>query len=129
LVREGEKRGFDVEVYHCGFDPDSLDMVIVRELGSVVLDSTAPHEYFPHRKGDEIVDLYDAYIKPGTDERYEKELQKISALYKDKMRSATEFFNQAYETQGALNDLYEDVTDKTAIFEIKKDLSIHILKR
>ena len=40
-------RGFDVEIYHCGFDPNSLDMVILRELDIAIFDSTAPHEYFP----------------------------------------------------------------------------------
>ena len=34
---------FDVEIYHCGFDPHSLDMVIVREVGIAIFDSTSPH--------------------------------------------------------------------------------------
>ena len=38
----GRKRGFDVEIYHCGFDPMSLDMVLLRELDIVIFDSTAP---------------------------------------------------------------------------------------
>ena len=47
IVAEGEKRGFDIEVYHCGFDPNSLDMIIIRELGIAIFDSTAPHEILP----------------------------------------------------------------------------------
>ena len=37
LAKVAEEKGFDVEVYHCGFDPNSLDMVIVRELGFAIL--------------------------------------------------------------------------------------------
>ena len=41
LAKAAEEKGFEVEVYHCGFDPNSLDMVIVRELGFAIL--IAPH--------------------------------------------------------------------------------------
>ena len=41
LAEAAEEKGFEVEVYHCGFDPNSLDMVIVRELGFAIL--IAPH--------------------------------------------------------------------------------------
>ena len=43
-------------------------MVIVRELGFAIFDSTAPHEYFPSREGDEIIDMYALIVTPGTDE-------------------------------------------------------------
>lgn len=62
IVAAGEQRGFDVEVYHCGFDPNSLDMVILREKGIAIFDSTAPHEYFPERNSDEIIDMYERCI-------------------------------------------------------------------
>ncbi len=41
LAKAAEEKGFEVEVYHCGFDPNSLDMVIVRELDLQFL--IAPH--------------------------------------------------------------------------------------
>lgn len=33
IASSAEEKGFDVEIYHCGFDPNSLDMVVLRELG------------------------------------------------------------------------------------------------
>ena len=65
LAKAAEEKGFEVEVYHCGFDPNSLDMVIVRELGFAIFDSTAPHEYFPSREGDEIIDMYALIVTRG----------------------------------------------------------------
>ena len=53
-----EQKGIDVQVFHCGFDPNSLDMLIFPELQTAIFDSTAPHEYFPDRDGDEILDMY-----------------------------------------------------------------------
>jgi len=88
LAAEAHSRGFDVEVYHCGFDPHSLDMVIVRELGFAIFDSTAPHEYFPERETDEIIDMYSELIAPGTDEKYAGEIADVSARYKAKMGEA-----------------------------------------
>ncbi|WP_054860951.1 hypothetical protein [Gracilibacillus sp. JCM 18860] len=64
VVSASKERGFDIEVYHCGFDPESVDMVVIRELSVCLFDSTDPHEYFPKRKGDEIVDLYKLTITP-----------------------------------------------------------------
>ena len=58
VAKKAEKEGFIVEVYHCGFDPESLDMVVVRELNFAIFDSTPPHEYYPSREDDEIFDTY-----------------------------------------------------------------------
>src|SRR5699024_4087415 len=30
IATVGQEKGFDIEIYHCGFDPDSLDMIIFR---------------------------------------------------------------------------------------------------
>ena len=51
LAAEAESRGLHVEIYHCGFDPLSLDMMIVRELSLAVLDSTAPPRALPEPPG------------------------------------------------------------------------------
>ena len=79
LARAAQDRGYRTEAYHCAFDPNSLDMIAVRELGLCVFDSTAPHEYFPDRDSDEIIDIYKAAVQPGTDEKYEKEIAGYSA--------------------------------------------------
>ena len=55
--------GFDVEEYYCSFDKESLEMVISRELSFAVFDSTSPHEKFPERETEEILDFYVNSIK------------------------------------------------------------------
>ena len=57
--------------------------------------STAPHEYFPDRDSDEIIDIYKAAVQPGTDEKYEKEIAGYSAGYKAKVREATGYLGEA----------------------------------
>ena len=66
IAAAAQENGFDVEFYRCSLDPNSCDMVLIRELGFCVFDSTAPHEYFPERPGDEEIDLYRAAVREGT---------------------------------------------------------------
>ncbi|MGJ7920659.1 PRK06851 family protein [Neobacillus sp. LXY-4] len=122
LVSHAEANGFDVEVYHCGFDPNSLDMVIVRELGFSIFDSTAPHEYFPSRQGDEIIDMYEHLITPGTDEKYQKELTEISNRYKEKMREAISFLAQAKAYHDELEEIYRPALNFEKLDQIAEEI-------
>ncbi len=95
LARAAQERGFHVECYHCSFDPKSLDMVAVRELSFCIFDSTAPHEYFPTKPEDEIIDFYAAAVQSGTDETYKEELLTISKAYKTHIKEAVKHLNEA----------------------------------
>lgn len=86
--------GCHTEIYHCSLDPKSLDLVAVRELGFCVFDSTPPHEYFPSRSGDEIIDIYAACVTPGTDEKYRNELQALDLEYKNRISAAAAYLKE-----------------------------------
>ncbi|MEE1042497.1 MAG: hypothetical protein UH854_00890, partial [Clostridia bacterium] len=73
--------GFDTEEYYCSFDKESLDMVVCRKLSFCVFDSTPPHEKFPERKEDEILDFYVESGLYGIDERFANELYDIKCEY------------------------------------------------
>lgn len=122
LVAHAEQNGFEVEVYHCGFDPNSLDMVIVRKLGFAIFDSTAPHEYFPSRDGDEIIDMYDMFIAPGTDEKYHVEITEISDRYKAKMQEAISYLAQAKAFHDELEAIYRPAMDFEEINRITAEI-------
>ncbi|MCL6572037.1 MAG: PRK06851 family protein [Bacillus sp. (in: Bacteria)] len=115
LLAAAEARGFDVEVYHCGFDPHSLDMVIFRELGVAIFDSTAPHEYFPSRDGDEIIDMYELLIPSGTDEIFADSISKIAMNYKSKMIEATSSLTKAKQLHDELEEIYIAAMDFTVV--------------
>lgn len=82
ILASAQTRGIDTEVYHCGFDPDSLDMLIFPELELCIFDSTAPHEYFPSKPTDYVLDMYTELITPHTDENFASELSDIAKRYK-----------------------------------------------
>ncbi len=82
IAETAAENGCDVNVYHCSFDPKSLDMVVIPKWDVCIFDSTAPHEYFPSRPTDEILDLYRECVTPGTDEKYHAELATLDTEYR-----------------------------------------------
>jgi hypothetical protein len=119
LAAEAEERGFDVEVYHCGFDPNSLDMVLLPEVSVAIFDSTSPHEYFPSREGDEIVDVYERAITTGTDEKYAPQISDIVARYSAKMKEATGFLAEAKSLHDDLEDIYVPAMDFSKLEKVR----------
>lgn len=88
LAKRACEQGFFVECYHCSFDPHSLDMVVIRELGFCLFDATPPHEYAPTLDDDEVIDLYQAAVETDTDIKFTKEISVISRAYKDNINAA-----------------------------------------
>ncbi|TYR81838.1 hypothetical protein FZC66_08430 [Priestia megaterium] len=128
VVAKGGEMGYDIEVYHCGFDPHSLDMVIMRELGIAIFDSTAPHEYFPERVGDKVIDMYEIMIAPGTDEKFEAEIKEISSRYADHMKEAISFLAKAKTVHDELESLYIETMDFSKVQEIQGQIDQEIEK-
>ncbi|GAE28393.1 ATPase [Halalkalibacter wakoensis JCM 9140] len=126
IAKAGEERGFDVEVYHCGFDPNSVDMVIVREKDFAIFDSTAPHEYFPERESDEVVDMYERCITPGTDEKYETEIERATKPYKDKMKEGIASLKKAKELRDQLEAYYIKAMDFEKVEKIQQEVLMEI---
>lgn len=126
LAAAAIERGFDVEMYHCGFDPNSLDMVIVRELGFAVFDSTAPHEYFPDRPEDEVIDMYASCIKPGTDEAYADEIDEIKSRYSARMKQSIRQLALAKSLHDELKALYVPSIDFAAVDRFAADVLLDL---
>ncbi len=126
IAAEGEKCGLDIEVYHCGFDPSSLDMIIFRELGVALFDSTAPHEYFPDRAGDEIIDMYEIAVMPGTDEIFAEQIREISEQYKGKMKAGTASLAKAKSYRDSLEKIYIGAMDFNVVDGLKKGIRMEI---
>lgn len=119
IAAVAHERGVDAEIYHCGFDPSSLDMVILRELGVAIFDSTAPHEHFPERDTDDIVDMYARCIQPGTDEAYADELNHLENRYREKMKEATASLAHAKALHDRLEHIYVSAMDFRVVNRIR----------
>ncbi|MCY9662729.1 hypothetical protein P5G65_25460 [Paenibacillus chondroitinus] len=122
LAAAAETNGIEVQIFHCGFDPNSLDMLIFPELSTAIFDSTAPHEYFPERNGDEILDMYTLTMSPGTDEAYAVEIAEIKERYSAKMKEATSFLASAEAIDAQIKAFYVKITDYTVVEALGEEI-------
>ena len=111
IAKKAEELGYDVEIYHCSFDPKSLDMVLIPELSICFFDSTAPHEYFPTKDSDEIIDTYKELITPGTDEANEVQLQDLASNYKETVSKGVMALQSAKNAHAELEEIYISATN------------------
>ena len=126
LATAAIERGFDVEIYHCGFDPNSLDMIIVRDLEFAIFDSTAPHEYFPERATDEIVDMYTRCIKAGTDEEHADAITLIKERYTAQMKQSNQYLAEMKSLQDELEKIYIQSMDFSLVDRLKDGIQQEI---
>lgn len=110
VINECENLGLNMEIYHCSFDPDSIDMLLVPEADFCIFDSTGPHEFFPEAKQDVIIDLYEETVTPGTDEKYATEIQNLTKDYKREIKKALKKIRYAREKQLEIEKKYS-ITD------------------
>lgn len=118
LVKKGEEKGYEVEVYHCAFDPDSLDMVVIREIGFAIFDSTAPHEYFPDKEDDEVFDAYQEFCEDDVDNLFKDSLEKIENDYITKKAEGIKYIKKVKEIKNEIDEIYKNIFDEAKANQI-----------
>jgi len=104
-------------------------MLLFPELNNCIFDSTAPHEYYPSRDGDSIIDMYTELIIEGTDERYENELTDIVKRYKAFNKERTAHLAKAKQYQDELIKIYSNATDDNMVDTTYNELLQKVLIR
>jgi Cdc6-like AAA superfamily ATPase len=129
IIAQAQDASYDTEVYHCGFDPNSLDMVLIPELKVAVLDGTAPHEIEASRKGDEILDMYELCFDIDIDSEYASDLEEIVTRYKGQTKLGIESLAEAKRLHDKLEDIYVNAMDFDKVSERREYILEEILKR
>ena len=120
-------KGYSVEIYHCGFDSKSLDMVICRELSVCIFDSTAPHEKFPVFETDEILDFYLNSGLDGVDESSKEKLEDISFRYNKMMSISKIYFEDIHQIREEFNEKIKQNIDYEILNNIVYELLYEII--
>ncbi len=116
------QKGLDTEFYHCSFDANSLDMVLIRPLRLCFFDSTSPHEIFPSRDSDILLDLYATAVRPGTDEENHETLALLRRSYDEAILGARTLLGEVRELHDALEGCYKKAVHFEKIDQITLDL-------
>lgn len=122
LAQSAFDNGFTVERYHCAFDPGSLDMIVIRELSLCFFDSTAPHEYFPSKEGDEIIDFFAMAVDEKTDAKYSDSLSSLSTRYKESINRAVKHLIAANEACKKAEESFEKQISRDKLMDIRNTI-------
>jgi len=126
IGKHAEKLGLSVEYFPCGFDPNSLDMVIIPSLSIAILDGTAPHVIDPTRETDEVVDMFELCMDPKVEVEKEKELEHVESRYKIKMTIATNYLKDAKRLHDQLEQYYVAAMDFDAVNAKREEITHEI---
>jgi tRNA uridine 5-carbamoylmethylation protein Kti12 len=109
VAKAAMENGYDVEFYHCSFDPKSIDMIIIPEISFALLDGTAPHVFDPE-KGDKLIDMFTC-IDRGIVHEEEMPIKQIEEEYSNEMYKAKKTYKRIKELHDALEKYYTDAMD------------------
>lgn len=119
-----QEHGYDTDHLHCSSDPDSLDGMVIPELGIGMVDGTSPHIVDPKNPGcvDTIIHLGDfwdeASIRMHKEEilRYNTEIQGYYARAYRYLRTAGDFY-------AAIAEINRECLDEKYIREYAEELT------
>ncbi|QNO15603.1 hypothetical protein HYG86_12885 [Alkalicella caledoniensis] len=120
--------GFDTEIYHCAFDPNSVDMVIIPTLDVVILDGTAPHVFNPVRPTDILVDMYALCLPIDIDKRRKKEIDSLNKKYEDLFKMGIPHIQEARSLHLEIEKYYVAAMDYKKVDEKQKYIEEEIEK-
>jgi len=105
VERHARAAGLETEQVLCSGDPDSLDALILPQLGAALVDGTAPHVVEPQCPGavERYIDLSQFYDRPG--------LQPLKQPILDTTAEYQACYKRAYRCLGATGELRRDMNE------------------
>jgi KaiC/GvpD/RAD55 family RecA-like ATPase len=102
----------NIDYIHCSSDPDSLDGVVIVDLGIGMIDGTYPHIVDPAYPGivDEIVNLGEYIIKDRVKATRDK-LDELTNQKREYNKTAVENLYKARQMHIEIESLYSDAVD------------------
>ncbi|HBR03534.1 MAG TPA: ATPase [Ruminiclostridium sp.] len=107
------KKGLNVEFMHCSSDNNSLDGVVIPDLGIAMVDGTAPHIVDPVYPGavDEIINLGQYWNEEGFEDS-RQEIIAVNSKIKSHFATAYRYLRAASALQEDTESIYEEALDK-----------------
>ena len=127
VMKEGLNRGYSVECWHCSGDPNSLDGVLLKELGVAVIDATAPHAVEPKIPvaKEVIINLLDC-VRRDKIKDYRSHLEKLANDKKECFVRAYEHLKCGFGHFTQINRLLTDNVDMGEIDLVAREYALKI---
>lgn len=124
LAQQAVEKGYYVELYHCAFDPQKIDMMIIPYLQTAVLDGYIPHNIKPKRTGDRVIDMMRFADKATLEKRNKVLLEKEGEFHKILEAGILEI-RQAKNLHDQLEKYYMEAMN----FEVIDQVQEQVLKK
>lgn len=113
IAKEMIHKEYDIEFIHCSSDDNSLDGVVIKELGTALVDGTSPHIVDPKNPGatDTILNFSDYWNESGILKNREK-IMLCSDLIKDCYSRAYGYLSAAGKIYDAAENEYKKIYDE-----------------
>ena len=127
VMKEGLNRGYSVECWHCSGDPNSLDGVLLKDLGTAVIDATAPHAVEPKIPvaKEVIINLLDC-VRRDKIKDYRTHLEKLANDKKECFVRAYEHLKCGFGHFTQINRLLADNVDIGEIDLVAREYALKI---
>lgn len=126
---EALRRGYNITYFLCGFDPSSIDMLIIEKLDVAILDGTEPHVIDPSRENDEVIDMFVLTMDQNVDIEKKDEIALHHTNYKERMKKGTQHLLKAKEAQDVIDEYIEASFDQEKLHTLMQETIDRIIER
>lgn len=131
IAQAAFERGLSTEEFHCPFEPDLLDMLIIPEINTVLINTSKPLHYnIPKVEGLRVEDRINLNIciQKELPPENESELEDAKKRFYALIAAAIDHISQAKSTHDALEEHYVNAMDFTKVEEKRQEILNRILK-
>ncbi len=106
VAEKAKSTGMSIEYFHCSSDPESLDGIIIKDLGIGVTDGTAPHIQDPKYPGaiDEIINVGDFWNKNEL-KKHREDIVEINSRKLSLFKEVYSYLGAAYNMENTMDRL------------------------
>ncbi|MBM7623898.1 PRK06851 family protein [Sporohalobacter salinus] len=126
IAEEALKQGYKVYFYHCAFDPEKIDTIIIPELDTALINGTLPHKVEPKQKNDKIINMLDC-IDQQMKNKFETNPLEAEKNYQDLLSKAISKIAKAKSLHDDLEEYYIEAMDFTAIDNLREKIVSELL--
>ncbi|GAB4262939.1 PRK06851 family protein [Thermincola ferriacetica] len=126
VAQAAADRGYNVDIYHCSLDPESLDMVVIPEINIAVINGMPPHTVEPSRDGDRVIDMLECVL-PQVVEQNRAAVDDTEKRFNRKIEEAIQFISKAKKLHDELETYYIDAMDFAAVDEMRDKIMTKVL--
>jgi len=126
IAGAASSKGFDVEYYHCSFDPLSIDNILIPKLGICFIDGTPPHEKTPG-PDDTVLDMF-SFMSGSVYGKNQEQIREVDSNYMSEFNQAFAVLKECKAVHDRLEDYYIKAMDFKAVNVVTQKLMAEILE-